>query len=365
MKLTTKIIFLILQISFSTILGEPKYTISEFDIQLMEQKINKNIVHSCACEVNNLGQVVGLCNVQENHWSKQSCAVYVWDQVKGFEVISLSDDNKRYPVINDNGIVAWTTYQAPSNPNGETICRAYLWDTKRSEIHSLGNNHSMVNAINNRNEILITPHNRELTTFLLTVGLENYPIIRSSTWGDIGSYFKNLMRNSLTERQNSCALNNLSQVAGRVFFVNQRNGSRASKGFLWSPNGIEDLGLNIDPNDINDEGKIVGCYHSAGLKPCAILLQEGEMMIIQQNARANKINNHGVIVGDLWTQGLYNEEKAFVYKEGVNYELFNLIVDNNNGWTALNNALDINDAGQIVGYGLRDGKITGFLLNPL
>src|SRR5205807_369068 len=56
------------------------------------------------------------------------------------------------------------------------------------------------------------------------------------------------------------------------------------------------------------------------------------------------------------------EGHALLWQNNAMTDL-NDIIPSNSGWTLLD-ALAINDAGQIVGYGIHDGIRTGFLLTP-
>jgi probable HAF family extracellular repeat protein len=55
---------------------------------------------------------------------------------------------------------------------------------------------------------------------------------------------------------------------------------------------------------------------------------------------------------------------AFVYRDGTLFDLNDRLVANP-GWTVLSGATDINDAGQIVGWGTIGGETHGFRLDPV
>ena len=96
-----------------------------------------------------------------------------------------------------------------------------------------------------------------------------------------------------------------------------------------------------------------------------------------RNSSAFAINKHGQVVGiadqpyeDLcWdlAAGRYvpcikYAQRAFLYEDGVMTDLNSLIAPNS-GWD-LSWAFDINDRGQITGYGLKDGKFRAYLMTP-
>lgn len=81
------------------------------------------------------------------------------------------------------------------------------------------------------------------------------------------------------------------------------------------------------------------------------------------DSRARAINDNGQIVGRaLISAPTLNEFAAFVYEDGEMKNLNNLIACNSD-WK-LTEAMDINNAGQIVGLGVKDGQVRAFRLDP-
>ena len=75
------------------------------------------------------------------------------------------------------------------------------------------------------------------------------------------------------------------------------------------------------------------------------------------------INNRGDVTGWSYAAG-GTDSVAFVYFDGVMLDL-NQLVDQTSatGWKLLSGR-DINDAGQITGYGILNGESRAFLLTP-
>jgi len=142
-----------------------------------------------------------------------------------------------------------------------------------------------------------------------------------------------------------------------------------------SPGTIVDLstlgGTRTIPVGINDFGEVVGSSSLAGdTTQHAFLWSEGAAMVdlgvlpghISSQARA--VNNHHQVVGLSTPPGFlgFFNSRAFVWENGVMTDL-NTSATAAAGWL-LGAALGINDAGQIVGYGFRNGTLTqhAFLL---
>ena len=83
----------------------------------------------------------------------------------------------------------------------------------------------------------------------------------------------------------------------------------------------------------------------------------------EASARAIAINNLGDVVGNMRFQVSNPRENAFIFTDGSVHDLLSLVIDNDD-WSSLEHAADINDMGQIVGYGYRYGKLTAFALTP-
>lgn len=121
---------------------------------------------------------------------------------------------------------------------------------------------------------------------------------------------------------------------------------------------------------VNDAGQIVGYLSDYNGRPepvpsVAFLYANGSAVSLGTlggvRAVAKDINNAGGIVG---TCSLANEQfHAFVHTGGAMLDLNTLISSGGTGWV-LTSANAVNDAGVIVGEGLKDGVPHAFLLTP-
>ncbi len=164
------------------------------------------------------------------------------------------------------------------------------------------------------------------------------------------------------------AINNRGQIVGSY----TRNG--AKRAFKWENRTMINLGTlrgynNSEAYDINNKGQVVGYSYrsdSSGLGPYHAFKWDNGILtdlgtLGGDYSIAYSINNAGKVVGSSRTgSGSYH---AFVWNQGRMRNLNNLLPANS-GWE-LNSAQDINNNGQIVGYGKFNGQSRSFLLTPI
>jgi probable HAF family extracellular repeat protein len=186
-------------------------------------------------------------------------------------------------------------------------------------------------------------------------------------------------------------MNEVGQVVG-ASLADLPGGEQQIRAFLWEDG--EMTGLNPLPGDVateafdvNESGEIVGSswwyttqFFSA--KQATLWRNGGEEIIdlgyvpappyscseapYWHKSIARAINNSGQIVGEAMCIASGGAKAAFLWEDGVMYNL-NDLIPSGGGWELLS-ALDINDAGQIVGFGLlapNDQYLRAYLLEPL
>lgn len=163
------------------------------------------------------------------------------------------------------------------------------------------------------------------------------------------------------------SINVTGEVSGwsRPRAVNGDNGS-----FRYSGGAFQFFQTNSSAFDINNAGQIVGGIGGnddgtgrAFLFSGGVVQDLGMPSAGYQYALANAINNSGHVVGFASPNFLFSSiERAFIFSNGIMQDLNNLIPANS-GWV-LSRAVDINDTGQIVGNGFKDGQPRAFLLTP-
>jgi probable HAF family extracellular repeat protein len=154
-------------------------------------------------------------------------------------------------------------------------------------------------------------------------------------------------------------------------------GPLAAHAVLWEKDGSpHDLGslvsggtINI-ATGINDRGEVAGGSQSSGGAPHAFLWTEDKGMqdlgtlagdFLSVAPCCHTISNQGQVVG-FSIPGPLGSGRAFLWQDGVMFDL-NTLIPKDSPWY-LQQALSINDDGQIVGFGTIGGNVHAFLATP-
>jgi probable HAF family extracellular repeat protein len=163
---------------------------------------------------------------------------------------------------------------------------------------------------------------------------------------------------------NTSAINNIGQAVGLFgdsrAFINSGGTTTLlpliSGGYYFN-----------NATDINDHSQVVGYMESVSGYGHAFLYSNGATIDLGtlgggQYSGSFGLNNLGQVVG--WSQLSNLTQHSFLYTDGVMWDL-DYLTGSDTGWQ-FKEATDINDLGQIVGYGINPlGQEHAFLLNPI
>jgi len=298
--------------------------------------------NSGATAINNSGQIVGHSDIAGN----ASTHAFLYSNGVMSDLGTLGGTSSDAFALNDSGQVAGS---ASTAHNAAT--HAFLYSGGGMvDLGTLGvgGTSSSAAGINNSGQVVGTAS----TAYDATAHAFLYSGGAMSDLGTLGGY-------------DSFAydINNKGQVVGNSFL--RRSPQHA---FLYSGGVMNDIGIllgdNIQSNAvaINDNGQVA-------VGGGAFLYSDGVMTNLNTGAywswSVQGMNNKGQLVG---IHRGYGFAHAVLYSDGTLVDLNDQLVSND-AYLSLISAVGINDAGQIVGYGLTGGvlgygDIHAFLLTP-
>jgi probable HAF family extracellular repeat protein len=177
------------------------------------------------------------------------------------------------------------------------------------------------------------------------------------------------------DKSSASGINELGQVVG---WATIGGSGYTPHAFLWENGVMTNLGTLPDytkssASDINDAGQVCGTSsrpvppYSTTYRAClwdnGTVIDLGLLYGYAKSLSAG-INAHGQVVGYLGVTLSGGASAAFIWDDGVMTNL-NALIPAGSGWV-LKSASEINDAGQIVGWGQApDGQHRGYLLTPI
>jgi probable HAF family extracellular repeat protein len=325
--------------------------------------------YSIAHAINNDGVIVG---------ESDRCA-FIWDSNKGMIDLGTLEDNRETSAwgINETGkVIGYSRSQIG--------WKSFLWHNgKITDLGSLGG-HTKAYDINNSGIVVgrsVTSPNQ----YHAFIWQPSMPI------HDLG-----VIGNGMDSR--AYAINEKGQVAGA-----SKDANGHSRAFLWDKKtGMLDLGKLDGDNEslayaINNKRQIVGAsYNTKGI--CRAFIWDAENGISNigsfgnyrdkrawstgnawevvgksnvdlaafggRHSGAKGINETGDVVGYLYVAE--SNWHAFIWKKSDGLIDLNDLLPANNEWKCLKEAFDINNQGQIVGYGItKNNQIHAFLMSPV
>jgi probable HAF family extracellular repeat protein len=308
---------------------------------------------SVARGINDSGQVVG---ASDSDISRPYA--FLWDAVNGMQDLgTLPGDSTAIAFgINDCGQVVGDSRQT-GRPG-----HAFLWDATNGmqDLGTLpGDRFSFANGINDSGEVVGSAEP-------IAVGLGH-----AFLW-DASNGMQDLGTLPGGRDSTAIAINNNGQVVGWSSIAD-----RSTHAFLWdASNGMQDLGTlpggdgSSFAHGINDSGQVVGISGNSNgrafLWDASNGMQDLGALPGGRSANANGINSTGQVVGESERfdpdRGQYVYD-AFVWQNGTMSDLNDLSAGSD---LILEDAIAINNAGQIVGFGYFNGvtHLRAYLLTP-
>lgn len=284
--------------------------------------------------INEQGNVAGRCQDPNN-------AAFIWRNGQKERLTSSIYPDEWTAGINKHDQIAYIDYQSR---------RSYLWQEGIS--NRIGDDNTWgvwAGDINDNGQVVGTlqPQTGDVHSFLW----ENGRMTDITNSGGAG--------------RQAYGINNAGQVTGY-----KQGSDGLYHAYIWQNGSTEELQNLYDGDgigyDINYNGSVVG-FTKKNNNTHACYWNGSEIIDldpIHSESIANAINDNSQIVGHYWiVEGTTRVTRAFLWENGTNYQLNNLI-PSNSGWVLLW-ASEINNNGQIVGTGLYNGQTRAFLLNPV
>lgn len=295
--------------------------------------------NSFSTALNNKGQVVGYSETLTGTTS------FIWQSQS--QMLTLGDSlvSQAYG-LNDSG---WVVGAVVLPCNG---MRAALWcgDNSIRILSGLGGSFSYATSVNNRGEVAGTA----------AVSYGNWSLAHASLWhddqvidlGTLGGW-----------TSHAFAINNSSQIVGEADLS-----SGTSHATLWESDVPIDLGTLPGGTfsracDINNIGVIAGFSATSSGTLHATLWRDGtvnDLGAFGGKSWATAINDRGQIVGYAETSMGF---RGVVWQNGQIVDINTFLAAGSN--VSIITCDDINNRGQIVGRGYRNGSVHAYLLMPI
>jgi len=355
------LLLILLTLSLCSCASVPKYEI----VDLLGQK--EGAVYS----INNHGDVVGISSNKLFLYDSMT-KNYIWGP-------DVSLDNPLVKISNQRDVLAGVT---KDEQNNYSLC---LWNPDQGiSLIPFGKKNIQAKTFNNDNYALLWLWTGEWT-WTGNYWAGNYV---STIWDikDKKSIYSdpNNLLYVLNDSGDAVGCSREPEIFKNIFIVNINSDS-----VVRIPNMS---GKRIIPRDINDKGQITGWIENENpeIQDESAFLWDKDKGLIRLGSimdthtilngsltKGYSVNNHEQIVG--WSSGgtvsgplvwpiqFRDAGRAFYWDKKSGMKDLNDMMTNKTDWYCLVEALDINDKGQIIGWGFKKGsdRKRPFLLNPI
>jgi len=305
---------------------------------------------SVAFAINNSGEVVGYSLTEGEDYTSRRAFLYSGGNM--VDLGTLGGETSFAHGINNQGQIVGESQTSLTSDDYQ----AFLYTSGTMDYLSTFSGHSVARDINDSGQVV----GWEVRTFGRAFLWDNGAVTDLGTLGG--------------ETSLAHALNNLGQVVGESTISSYGYGHA----FLYDGGAMIDLGTlggeapypggtSSVAVDINEVGEIAGWAYTPDEVEHAFVYGDGVMNDLGtlggDVSQAYGINNLAEAVGHSHVPGNYYF-RAFLYTEGVMYDL-NSLIPAGSEWDYLGAALDINNKGQIVGWGCINGESHAFLMTPM
>lgn len=294
-----------------------------------------------AGDINEKGHVTGVSDGQAYIYNGQSKTLI---GTIGNEIVSPVGIN-----INDEVVAIYR----PTISSSDTSV-AYYSGTAWTLLGKFGSEFAWPNDINDSGQIAgsYKPSGSAVRAFIYTSGTITVIPVPGKVVGE-------------SAYNDTVEINNAGMVSGRF-----KDTSNIDKAYIFDGSTVHELGTIADPlpgrysygTGLNNAGHSVDVSQNSSYRRRAFLYKESTMMdlgTLEGNSHASDINNTDMVVGDYID--INSDTRAFIHNGTEMQDLTSLL--NNNEWI-LEKARNINDAGMIIGTGLINNEVHGYLLIP-
>ncbi len=314
---------------------------------------------SIATAINDSGQVVGYSDIAIGSYEERA---FLYDGGTMTGLGTLGGYYSRASGINNSGQVVGVSWLAP----GSDTRHAFLYDgSTMTDLGTFGGAGSWGFDSTNSWAFDINDSGQIVGRCRLTPSSSTHAFLYDgSTMTDLGTLGG--------DHSEAYDINNSGQIVGFGDLAE----SNSHYAFLYDGGTMNDLdflgGVESMAIGITDSGQIVGNYHLEGNSEHHAFIYDGTTMTDLSTlggyySYAQGFNESGQVVGRSDTTIVDDDTdtfRAFLSNGTEDMLDLNDLIAPGSGWV-LENALDINSSGQIVGRGDIDGETHAFLMTPI